>query len=287
MVLISEIKPPVVDMRTSMDEAKFQELCQSIKEIGVQEPIKISPCKDGEYEIVFGVRRVKASISLGLPKIPAVIEKMAPEKILLARAVENLQREDVSPIDQARYVEKIMTTFNLNQVEVSKMIGLSDGRVSQLLTILRKDPVIRDMVEAGDIPEAVGRELLRHPNEVIRHDFARFAARDGWNQQATRRYVEENTAIMQGRPIPTPSEDYQPEGPPIPVVIPKYPCRLCGNQVPIETMPIFRTCPECMTILETAIEKGVFLYESDSAAKTANGPGDRGIGADTEAADAN
>ena len=278
MVMLSELEPPAIDMRSVQSEQGFEELCLSIKEVGVLEPILVSPREDGKFEVVFGARRVKAALALGLAKIPAVVKKMDDEEILLARAIENLQREDVSAIDTARYIEKIMAVRGCNQVEVAKMLHLSDGRVSQLLTILRKDPVIRDMVEKGEIPEAVGRELLRHPNEALRHDMANFAKRDGWNQQSTRRYVDNDMALNSGGSSPPPAAMYDDTLPPPHPILNMYPCRLCGKAVRLETMIVMRACPDCGNVLEGAIEQGAFCGAEQAATQAVGGPGDRGAG---------
>lgn len=278
VVLLSDLEPPELDMRTTMKEEDFNELCESIKEIGVQEPIKVNERVDGKLEVVFGTRRVKASLAVGLAKIPAVIERMTPEAVLTARWAENFQREDVTPIDMARFIEKIIAVHGCSQEQAAKMLGLSGGRVCQLLLILRKDPVIRDMVEAGQLPEAVGRELLRVPNERVRHDMAGYAARDGMNQRATRQYVEQVISTSQGGAGPQPQYPHDEYIPPQPQVVPTYPCEFCGHVVPLESMIVKRACQDCGVTLEVAIRQGAFSEPGQATAQTTDGPGDGGAG---------
>jgi len=278
VVLLSDLEPPELDMRTSMGQDEFDDLCTSIKEIGVQEPIKVNERADGKLEVVFGTRRVKAAIAVGLAKIPAVIEKMTPEAVLAARCAENLHRENVSAIDMARFIEKIIAVHGCSQEKAANMLGLSGGRVCQLLLILRKDPVIRDLVESGQLPEAVGRELLRVPNERVRHDMAGYAVRDGMNQRATRQYVEQVIATSQGGAGPQPQYTQDEYIPPQPQVVPTYPCEFCGHVVPLESMIVKRACRECGPVLDAAIQQGAFIGTAETAAAAVDGPGDRGAG---------
>lgn len=285
-VLLSDLVPPEIDIRRAGKEDKMEELIDSIREIGVQEPIKVHDRGDGKFEVVFGARRVRAASVVGLAKIPAVISKMTPEQILVARMAENLIREDVSPVDMAHYIEKVISTLNITQVAAAKMLHISDGRVSQLLSLLKGDPMILEMVEKQLLPEAVGRELNRHPNKLRRRDLAEIAAKDGTNQQSARKWVETDLRDMGVWNNPLPENMNQ-----LHQAIPQNTgvflmCQTCGTSTLIENMPLFRICLRCAEIVTAAKQGGIFSATEPESEETTDGPGNGGAIPDIEAADA-
>jgi len=286
-VLLSDLLPPEIDIRSSGSEEKMEELINSIREIGVQEPIKVHDCGDGKFEVVFGARRVRAASVVGLAKVPAVISKMTPEQILVARMAENIIREDVSAVDMARYIERVIATLNISQEQAAKMLHLSGGRVSQLLSLLKGDPMILEMVEKQLLPEAVGRELNRHPNKLRRRDLAEIAAKDGSNQQAARKWVDGDLRDMGVWNDPRASESNQP-----PPAIPQNTgvfllCQTCRESTLIENMPLFRVCPRCAEIIKAATAGGIFSATEPEPEETTDGPGNGSSGSDDETADVN
>lgn len=136
LIPISDIITDPDQPRKKFDEEKLKELSQSIKSKGVIEPLTVRLAEgDGRYQIVTGERRFKAAQLAGLQEIPCIIKHLSNEEILTYQLIENLQREDLSPIDEANALKKLLEQ-DLTQVEVSKLIGKSQPYISQILKIL-------------------------------------------------------------------------------------------------------------------------------------------------------
>jgi len=260
---LSDLVKPKVDARTAIDEDKFNELVKSIKEKGVIEPIIVRDLGEEKYEVVVGSRRVLAAATANLGKIPAIIRKYDDETVEGIRLDENIVREDMNQVDIARYIEKLMQTYHLTQEAVAKRIGRTTAYVSQMLNLLRKDPVIRDMVENGEIDYTTGRELLRIPNDETRRRLARYAQRSGANASTVRNWANRELSDMNRKAAefkpPEETEELKPLEP-APVT---HPCRACGRVGPLDGMVLIRVCPDCGNAIEAAIEKGAFYVEPE------------------------
>lgn len=158
-VAIREIKPNRYQPRRLMDEEKLAELVESIREHGVVQPILIRPTENG-YELVAGERRWRAAQLAGLESIPAVVKEYDDAQSMEIALVENLQREDLNPVEEADAFRRLMDEFSLTQEEVAKRVGRSRPAVANALRLLSLPDEIRQDVSRGTISAGHARAIL-------------------------------------------------------------------------------------------------------------------------------
>ena len=158
-VPIEDIKPNEDQPRKHFDLIALEELSTSIKEHGVLQPILLNN-RDGQYQIVAGERRYRASKMAGLETIPAIIRTFSPEEQDKIALIENVQREDLTPVEEARGYKSILESYNMTQAELAQAIGKSRPYVANITRLLKLDPRVLDLVQSGDISQSMGRELL-------------------------------------------------------------------------------------------------------------------------------
>ena len=146
--------------RTRMDEASLAELAESIRARGVIQPIVVRPVTDGKYEILAGERRWRAAILAKLESIPAVIREVPDEAALGIGLIENIQREDLNPIEEAGGLKRLIEEFKLTHEEVARAIGRSRAGVTNLLRLLELSPVVQALLQEGKIDMGHARALL-------------------------------------------------------------------------------------------------------------------------------
>jgi ParB family chromosome partitioning protein len=156
----SLLKPGKYQPRTRMDEASLAELADSIKARGVIQPIIVRPVGDGRYEILAGERRWRAARLAGLDRVPVVIREVTDEAALGIGLIENIQREDLNPIEEANGLARLIREFQLTHDEVARAIGRSRTAVTNLLRLLELAPAVQDMVQDGRIDMGHARALL-------------------------------------------------------------------------------------------------------------------------------
>ena len=146
--------------RTHMDDQALEELAGSIKSQGLIQPILVRATGAGRYEILAGHRRWRASQIAGLERIPAVVKDVSDEAALAVALIENIQREDLNPIEEALGLKRLMDEFGLTHQEVATSIGRSRTAVTNLLRLLSLNPKVRDHLENGEIDMGHARALL-------------------------------------------------------------------------------------------------------------------------------
>lgn len=163
-IKLDEIKPNPNQPRKVFDPAKINELANSIKEHGVFQPIIVKKEKEG-YIIVSGERRYRASKDVGLLKIPAVVRNYSDEKIAEISLVENLQREDLTAIEEAKAYESILNQLKITQSELASKIGKSRSHITNMLGILRLPKIVQDMLLEKKLTMGHARTLSKLKNE--------------------------------------------------------------------------------------------------------------------------
>ncbi len=151
--------------RRDMSPQALEELAASIRQQGVMQPIVLRPVGAGQYEIIAGERRWRAAQQAGLDKVPAVIREVADEAAIAMALIENIQREDLNPIEEAIALKRLQDEFELTQQEVADAVGKSRSAVTNLLRLLQLDPEVRLMLEHGDLEMGHARALLTLPAE--------------------------------------------------------------------------------------------------------------------------
>ena len=150
MVKLSDLRSNPYQPRKIFDEEALEELAESIKEHGVFQPIIVKPSIKG-YEIIAGERRVKASIIAGLTEIPAIIREFNDAEMMEIALLENLQREDLTPIEEANAYKKISDTLNLTQEELAKRVGKSRSYVTNTLGLLKLPEETQNLINEKKI----------------------------------------------------------------------------------------------------------------------------------------
>ena len=145
--------------RKFFDESKLIELSESLKEHGIIQPLIVRKIGDG-YSIIAGERRYRAAKLAGFKKIPAIIMDISDAKLLQVSLIENIQREDLNPIEQAFAYEKLLNEYNLTQEELSSKIGKSRSSISNSMRLLNLDERVKDFIIQGVISEGHGKVLL-------------------------------------------------------------------------------------------------------------------------------
>lgn len=146
--------------RSHMDKDALAELADSIREQGVVQPIVVRPIGEGRYEIVAGERRWRASQLAGLDKIPALVRDIPDEAAIAVALIENIQRENLNPVEEAVALQRLANEFGLTHDQVAKHVGRSRAAVSNLLRLLNLNVDVREMLEQGKIDMGHGRALL-------------------------------------------------------------------------------------------------------------------------------
>lgn len=165
------IKPNKKQPREYFDEKKISQLAESIKEHGIIQPLVLK--KDGEvYTIIAGERRWRAAKSIGLSEVPAVIVDATEKDLLEISLIENIQREDLNPIEEAKAYKRLLDDFNLTQEELAKRVGKSRVAITNCMRLLNLDERVQDYLIDEVISEGHGRALLAVENKNLQYKLA-------------------------------------------------------------------------------------------------------------------
>ena len=172
---ISDIEPNKSQPRTVFDEEAISTLADSIKEHGLLQPILVRPYKDG-YQIVAGERRWRACRLLGMTEIPAVVSEMTDIEVAQAAIVENLQRENLNPIEEAEGFKELADKYNMTQEEIAQKVGRSRSAITNALRLLTLPDEIVKMLSNGDITTGHAKAILAVDNAQTQLMLAKQAA---------------------------------------------------------------------------------------------------------------
>ena len=186
---VSLIKPNPSQPRTNFDEGALAALAASIEATGVVQPLLVRPLPDGSYELVAGERRWRAAQQAGVDKVPAVVRDQAEAERLQAALIENMVREDLNPVEEARACDALVRDLGLTKEELAKRVGRSRPAVSNLIRLLELPDEALQLLESGDLSEGHGKALLGVPGHDVRRRLARDAARGGWSVRETEERV--------------------------------------------------------------------------------------------------
>lgn len=165
----SQIVPNRDQPRKEFDAEALKELSDSIKEHGLIQPLLVRPLDDGSYQIVAGERRWRASRMAGLEKIPVVIKELSDDETMQLALIENLQREDLNPVEEALGYKKLMDTLGLTQEQAAAKVGKSRPAVANALRLLALDSDETEALKNGEISSGHARALLSLPKGELRH----------------------------------------------------------------------------------------------------------------------
>ncbi|MCL6623763.1 MAG: ParB/RepB/Spo0J family partition protein [Fimbriimonadales bacterium] len=163
---VDAIQPNPRQPRKRMDEDALRSLAESLKKVGVVQPVIVRIVGQNQYELIAGERRWRAAKMAGLQRIPAVIRTADTIESLQIALVENLQREDISPLEAAEAYQVLIDEFGLTQEEVAQRVGKSRPTITNALRLLRLPPAIRESLASGNITEGHARALLQCDTET-------------------------------------------------------------------------------------------------------------------------
>jgi ParB family chromosome partitioning protein len=154
------LQPGKYQPRTRMDEGALYELAESIKSQGVMQPVLVRPLPAGRYEIIAGERRFRAARLAGLDEVPVLVKAVPDEAAAVMSLIENIQREDLNPLEEAQGLKRLIDEFGLTHEQAAQAVGRSRSAASNLLRLLNLTPPVQQMLLAGDLEMGHARALL-------------------------------------------------------------------------------------------------------------------------------
>ncbi|MCH6485066.1 ParB/RepB/Spo0J family partition protein [Pseudoxanthomonas sp. LH2527] len=179
-VPVQQLQPGKYQPRMQMDASKLTELAESIKAQGVIQPIVVRELSPGKFEIVAGERRWRASREAGLAEVPVVVRDLDDRTVIAMALIENIQREDLNPLEEAQSLQRLINEFALTHAEAAEAVGRSRAAVSNLLRLLELPPAIRALLEARRLEMGHARALLTLSPDLA-SKLASDAAEQGWS----------------------------------------------------------------------------------------------------------
>ena len=157
---LSQLQPGKYQPRTRMDEGSLYELAESIKAQGIMQPILVRPVGAGRYEVIAGERRMRAARLAGLDEVPVLVKEVPDEAAAAMALIENIQREDLNPLEEAQGLKRLTDEFGLTHEQAAQAVGRSRSAASNLLRLLNLTEPVQQMLMAGDLDMGHARALL-------------------------------------------------------------------------------------------------------------------------------
>lgn len=196
---INEIEPNKSQPRKSFDEKALSELADSIAEHGIIQPLLVRPMAEGGYQIVAGERRWRASRLAGLTEVPVVIKDLTDRETMEIALIENLQREDLNPIEEAEGIELLIKEYGLTQETAAERVGKSRSAVTNSLRLLNLPPSVRELARDNKISAGHARALLAFPDEEKIIETAKLIMEKGISVRETERLAKEASKDTEGK----------------------------------------------------------------------------------------
>lgn len=195
---INNIKPNANQPRKTFDEGKLEELADSIREHGLIQPLVVRKSTNG-YEIVAGERRWRAARKIGIKEIPAIVRELSDEENMLLAIIENMQREDLDPIEEAEGISQMIETYGLSQEQVSKSLGKSRPYITNQLRLLKLPEEIRKMVSNGRLSSGHVRALITIDDEEKQIKLAVQAVEQGLSVRQVEALAKANKNVKKSK----------------------------------------------------------------------------------------
>ncbi len=188
-ISINDVEPNRDQPRKSFDEEALNELADSIKRYGIIEPLIVQK-KGKRFEIIAGERRFRAARIAGLKEIPVIVKEFAPEDVLTIALLENIQREDLNPIEEATAFQRLIDDLKLKQEEIAERVSKKRSTITNSMRLLKLPEEVKKMVAGGQISEGHGRALLGLDDKEEIVKVAKKIASENWSVRATEEYVK-------------------------------------------------------------------------------------------------
>jgi ParB family transcriptional regulator, chromosome partitioning protein len=177
------IEPNLSQPRRYFDEEALEALADSVRERGVLQPVLVRPLEDGKFQLVAGERRWRAARLAGLETIPALISEYDDLAALEAGLIENMAREDLNPIEEARACATLAEDLGLSHGQIAERVGRSRSAVSHLVRLLDLSEELLELIERGELSTAHGKALLMAKDPRVRRELARAVVEQGWTMR--------------------------------------------------------------------------------------------------------
>ncbi len=214
---ISAIDPNPHQPRVHFDEDTLSELSASIRAIGLLQPILVRPAKDGRYELIAGERRWRAATRAGLTLIPAIIRITDDVSSVEQALVENLHRQDLTPLEEAAAYQQLLDDFNLTHENIAKKVGKSRSAITNSVRLLALPATIQQLLADGRLSSGHAKALLGTPDRTFQEQLARRAADNNWTvraiEDAVRQHQRPAAAIVGHQTKPSGSTSSGPDRP--------------------------------------------------------------------------
>jgi ParB family transcriptional regulator, chromosome partitioning protein len=186
---VAQIEPNPDQPRAQFDAAALDALAGSIGAVGLLQPLIVRPLGDGRYELVAGERRWRAAQKAGIERVPAVIRTSPEDERLQAALIENMVREDLNPVEEARACAALVDDLGISKEELARRVGRSRAAISNLIRLLDLPDPVLGLLERGDLTEGHGRAILQVGDQDRRTKLAKRAASEGWSVRDTERHA--------------------------------------------------------------------------------------------------
>ncbi len=203
---VEMIRPSAAQPRRRFSTESITALSESIAAAGIIQPLLVHPLPDGTYELIAGERRWRAAREAGLATVPALLRDDDEPGRLQTALIENVAREDLNPVDEARACAALVEDLGLSKEDLAKRLGRSRAAVSNLIRLLDLPDEVLSLLESGELSEGHGRAILQARGNDARSRLARDAAAKGWSVRETERRAK---AAETAAPKPAPHPDQQ------------------------------------------------------------------------------
>jgi ParB family transcriptional regulator, chromosome partitioning protein len=192
-VPVALIRPNPEQPRKRFDPESISALARSIADAGLVQPLILRPLGDGRFELIAGERRWRAAREAGLETVPALVRDEDETGRLQTALIENVAREDLNPVEQARACAALVEELGLTKEELARRLGRSRVAISNLVRLLDLPDVALELLETGELSEGHGRAILQAKGAKARAELARRAAAEGWSVRETERRAKGQT----------------------------------------------------------------------------------------------
>ncbi len=203
---VDQIDPNPLQSRTVFQAERLQELAQSIKVNGVIQPLVVRS-RGGRYQLVAGERRWRASRMIGLEKVPVVVQEISDEQLLEVTLIENIQREDLTPLEVARAFERLAKDLGLSHEEIATRTGKERSTITNTLRLLRLPADVQQLVSEHRLSMGHARAILGLPTEELQRQVAEKASAQGLSVRQVERLIQRMTESREPKPVEESLED--------------------------------------------------------------------------------
>jgi ParB family chromosome partitioning protein len=206
-VPVALIRPNPDQPRKRFDPESIGALARSIADAGLVQPLILRPLPDGRFELIAGERRWRAAREAGLETVPALVRDEDEARRLQTALIENVAREDLNPVDEARACAALVEDLGLTKEELARRLGRSRAAISNLVRLLDLPDAALELLESGELSEGHGRAILQAKGAARRAELARLAAAGGWSVRETERRAKGEVKGAGAAVVPHPDQE--------------------------------------------------------------------------------